>query len=83
MTRGPVHGFVHSERKLNRRTILEAGKGPREVGQPGRDLGKAPGQVWPILPSPDWPDPNSKLTYRSKPLMVSARHSDRLNGPMV
>ena len=38
--------------------------GMQEVGQPDRDCGRAPGRVWPVLLSPDWLDPSSKLTYQ-------------------
>ncbi|ELK26176.1 Kappa-type opioid receptor [Myotis davidii] len=38
----------------------------------GRDRRRAPGHVWPISPNPDWPDPSSKLTYRSEHLPPDA-----------
>lgn len=42
--------------------------GKQKVGQPGRDLRRAPRHVWPISLSPDGLDPSSKLTYQLEPL---------------
>nr|KAF6378698.1 hypothetical protein mMyoMyo1_009624 [Myotis myotis] len=78
-TRGPVHK-IHALRgegvpQPGLREGAGQAEGPhrcrggmQEVGQPGRDRRRPPGNVWPISLSPDQPDPSSKLTYQSERL---------------
>uniref|UniRef100_G1P5K7 Protein NDNF n=1 Tax=Myotis lucifugus TaxID=59463 RepID=G1P5K7_MYOLU len=67
----PEGSWIAREHRPDRGTPLvhDHGQGGTwEVGQPGRNRGRAPGHVQSLLLSPNRLDPSSKLTYLWKPL---------------